>query len=387
MREAQDKRELAKYLRQQGYVLISAKAKEQTKEKKLKFSFSSLGGVKLTEKMLFTRNLQVMVASGVPLPRALKILSGIVKSVKFKNALSEIREEIIKGKSFSESAAKHPKIFSELFYNMLQVGEEAGTMEEVLGILTKQMEKEHELKSKIQGAMIYPAVIISAMLGVGVLMLAMVVPKLAETFDELNIELPIATQFVIFLGTFLVERWYVVILLVIVLAFALMTGLKTKKGGKIMDTVLLKIPVVSSLIKKTNSAYTVRTLGSLIESGVPIVRALNIISGTAGNFYYKKALKEIAAKVQKGEKLSDAINTCQSLYPIIVIQMIKVGEETGETSNILTKLADFFEQEVAVATENLSAVIEPVLMLAIGGAVGFFAVSMIQPMYSMLEAI
>lgn len=154
-----------------------------------------------------------------------------------------------------------------------------------------------------------------------------------------------------------------------------------------MDTVLLKIPIASSLIKKTNSAYTVRTLSSLIASGVPIVRALNIISGTAGNFYYKKALKEIAAKVQKGEKLSDAIEGYHSLYPIIVIQMMKVGEETGETSSILAKLADFFEQEVAVATENLSAVIEPVLMLAIGGAVGFFAVSMIQPMYSMLEAI
>lgn len=206
MREAKDKQELVKHLRREGYVLISAKAKNvDASLKKLKLSLPSLGGVKLTEKMLFTRNLQVMVASGVPLPRALKILSGIVKSPKFKNALSEIREEIIKGKSFSESASRHPKIFSELFYNMLQVGEEAGTMEEVLGILTKQMEKEYELKSKIQGAMIYPAVIISAMLGVGVLMLAMVVPKLAETFDELNIELPVATQFVIFLGTFLVR--------------------------------------------------------------------------------------------------------------------------------------------------------------------------------------
>ena len=386
--EAKDEKQIAQTLKEQGFILIKAKTEEKKlKEKKFEIPLPFLGGVPLVERMMFTRNLQVMVAAGLSLPRALETLALQSKSKRFKKGLLEIREKIIKGENFSDALRNYPDIFSELFQNMVKVGEESGTLEEVLKILAQQMEREHELKSKIQGAMIYPAVIILAMLGIGILMLIMVVPKIAETFKELNIELPLTTKLVIGLGTFLAEKWYLAILIIIIFSFLFWLSLKTKKVKEIMDALLLKLPVVSPLIKKTNSVYTVRTLSSLIAAGVPIVRSLEIVSGVLGNIYYKAAILEAVEKVKKGEKLSEVLAFHQDFYPPIILQMLKVGEETGETSKVLAKLADFFEEEIGNETRNLASVIEPVLMLIIGGAVGFFAISMIQPMYSMLGAI
>jgi len=386
--EAKDEHELSRILRQDGYLLVKVSSEGETlKKKKFEISIPFLAKVGLKEKMFFTRNLRVMIASGLPLPRSLKILSEQTKNQKFKEAIRDVSEQITKGESFSNALSRHPDIFSELFQNMVKVGEEAGTLEEVLKVLTEQMERENEMKSKIIGAMIYPAVIIAAMIGIGILMLIMVVPKLAETFKELNIELPPTTKFVMFLGTFLAEKWYLFILIVVVFLILFRILLRTKLGKNLIDGLVLKLPIVSPIIKKTNSASTTRTLSSLIVAGVPIVRALEIISRTLGNVYFRKAMAEAAEKVKKGGKLFEALKPYQNLYPLLVIQMIEIGEETGETSAILSKLADFFEEEVTNTTKNMTAIIEPILMLFIGGVVGFFAISMVQPMYSMLQAI
>jgi len=383
--EAANERELAKILRQEGYVLVSAFL-EGKKKKGIQISLPFFESVSLTEKMMFARNLRIMISAGMSLPRALDTLSLQTKSKKFRKVLLNIADEITGGKSFSDALSVHSDVFSELFISMVKVGEEAGTLEDVLQILTNQMEREYELKSKVKGAMIYPAVIVSAMIGIGILMLIVVVPKLAQTFEDLNMELPPTTQFVISFGNFLAQRWLFVFLLIILLFIAFRTFSKTNIGKRIFDFLVLKLPIASSIIKKTNSAYTARTLSSLITSGVPIVRALEIVSGTLGNFYFKEAIAKAAEKVKKGSKLSESLLPYQNLYSPTVIQMLQVGEETGETSEILAKLADFFEEEVTNSTKNLSAVIEPVLMLLIGGAVGFFAVSMIQPIYSMIGA-
>ncbi len=386
--EAKDTHELARILRQEGYLLISANLEETgAKKRRFKISLPFLLWVSLKERMFFTRNLRVMIGAGLSLPRALKTIAKQTKSQKLRAALESIMGEIEKGKSFSQSLSRHHDIFSELFQNMIKVGEESGTLENVLDVLTKQMEREYDLKSKIKGAMIYPAVIILAMIGIGILMLVMVVPRLAETFVELNIELPRTTQFVMFSGVFLAKRWYIMILIIIVVSVLIRMFLKTKIGKRLLDTLFLKIPIISPIVKKTNAAYTTRTLSSLISAGVPIVRSLEIVSGTLGNIYFREAVAKAAEKVRKGEKLYEAFLPYENLYPSIVLQMIGVGEETGETSTMLGKLADFFEEEVGSDAKNLSAVIEPFLMLFIGAVVGFFAVSMIQPMYSMLGAI
>jgi len=385
--EAKNERELAKILRREGYILIKAKSEEEKYKKKFAISISLFGKVKTVDKMMFARNLRVMVAAGVSLPKALKILAAQTQSKKFNRAILSTSEEIIKGKSFSVALSKHPTIFSELFVSMIKVGEEAGTLEEVLRVLTDQMEKEHGIKSKIKGAMIYPLVIILAMIIIGVLMMIMVIPKLAQVFADLKIELPVTTRTVIAAGIFLSKFWYLLPIAVLIFLFLAKAFLKTKAGKLIVDTLVLKIPIIASIIKKTNTAYTARTLSSLITAGVPIVRSLRIVSRTLGNIYYKEALLKAAEQVEKGSKLAVALRQYEKIYPTLLIQMIEIGEETGETSHILGKLADFYEEEVANATKNLSAVIEPVLMLIVGAAVGFFAVSMIQPMYSMLDVL
>ena len=386
--EVKNLQQLSRTLKEQGFILIKAEPQKSKGEKKnLAFSLPFFGGVSLTEKLMFTRNLQVMITSGLPLPRSLETLALQSKNKKFKKALLEIREKVIKGSNFSDTLMDYPQIFSELFQNMIKVGEETGGLDEVLKILSLQMEREHELKSKITGALIYPAVIIMTMIGIGILMLIMVVPQLAETFEELDIELPLTTKVVINLGTFLAENGILALIIIFVFSFLVLLILRTKAGKRIIDTIFLKIPIVSPLIKKTNSANTIRALSSLIASGVPIVKSLEIVSGTLGNVYYKEAVLEVAKKVRKGEKLSLAFKPYQSIYPPIVFQMIEVGEETGETSGILAKLADFFEEEIGNATKNLTAVIEPILMLIVGGVIGFFAISMVQPMYSMLGGI
>lgn len=384
VQEAKDEYQLAKTLRQEGLILIRAETKKE--KKKFQIFFPSFG-IPLSEKMFFTRNLEVMISAGIPLPRAILSLKEQAKNKKFKKALEKIGQEITKGTKFSDALSDFPNIFNEFYQNMVKVAEETGNLEEVLGILAKQMERENEMKSKIIGALIYPAVVILAMVGIGVLMLIMVVPKLAETFKELEVELPMTTKIVIGLGEFLSQKWYLFFGVLIFLVLFFLQILKTKTGKKIFDNLSLKIPIISGLIQKTNSASTARNLSSLISGGVSLTRALEITANTLGNFFYKEALISAVERVKKGEKLSLALKSYQKIYPLTLIQMIEVGEETGETSEVLSKLAEFYEEEVSNVTKNLVSIIEPVLMLFIGGVVGFFAVSMVQPMYSMLGAI
>lgn len=393
-KEVKDIHELIQILKNEHYFLIRAEEENEPQRKSLSFSFQNLKAalfffkkVSLKEKVFFARNLSVMITSGISLPKALKVIAEQTKNKRFKNALLNISENIIKGESFSQSISSYPDIFSDFFQNMIKVGEESGTMEKSLKTLAEQMEKEKEIRSKILSSLIYPLIIILAMGGVGILMLILVVPKLAEAFKELEIELPLTTQLVIFLGKFLSERWYLILLLIFLLFILARLFLKSDAVKKIRDSLLLKIPFISTLIKKTNSALTARGLASLIIAGVPIVQGLETISRTLGNIYFRDSLEKVSQEVKKGKKIADSLKKYEKLYPSLFLEMFKIGEETGETSSILLKLADFYEEEVANVTKNLSAIIEPLLMILIGIVVGFFAISMIQPMYSILQGI
>jgi type IV pilus assembly protein PilC len=382
--EAKDEFELAKMLREKGLILIKVEKKKEKKKFKFSLPFRS---VSISEKLFFTRNLKVMISAGVPLPRAIISLSQQTKNKKFKTTLEKISEKIVKGEKFSDVLSLFPQIFNEFYQSMIKVAEETGKLEDVLEILARQMERENELKSKIIGAMIYPAVIVCALIGVAALMLVVVVPKLAETFKELGVQLPLTTRIVISLGTFLEKNFLVLFISLIFLIFLFLQFLKTKVGKRIFDKISLSIPIFSSLIKKLNSASTARTLSSLISAGVSLPRALEITANTLGNVFYKEVLFEAAEKVRKGGELSESLKPYQKIYPLTLISMVEVGEETGETSEVLSKIADFYESEVSDAAKNLTSIIEPVLMLIVGAAVGFFAISMVQPMYSMLQAI
>lgn len=385
---AVSERELAHLLKVRGLVLVSAK-EESEKKQGATFSdfFEGLFGVSLKEKLMFTRNLKVMVEAGIALPKALEVLTLQAKNKQLKKSLEDMRQQVLQGHTLSQTMEAHPRVFSELFSNMVKVGEESGTLQNVLTQLTLQMEKQYELKSRIQGALMYPMVILLAMIGIGVLMLVMVVPKLALTFKELNVSLPLTTQFVIGLGEFLTERWYVAIALLIGGIVGSGRFFKTAKGKVLKDTLLFRFPVIAGILLKTNAATTVRTLSSLVASGVPIVRSLEITSRVLGSSKFREALSQSALEVGKGVKLSQALKAYTNLYPLLVVHMVEVGEETGKSAEVLSQLADFYEEEVANATKSVASIIEPILMLFIGGVVGFFAVSMIQPMYSILQTI
>lgn len=387
-RETKSKEKLAKSLLKEGYVLVSADSKEEKKGLRTEIEINFLRkGVPLVERMMFSRHLSMMVDAGLSFDKALLALRNQTKNKNLKNVISKVKEDILKGRSFSDALKKHPNIFNELYTSMVKVGEETGNLKEVLNNLAEQMEKEHKLASKVKGAMIYPAVILVVMFIIGIAMMIMVIPQFSQMFEQLEVELPLPTQILISIGDFLALYWYLVPLTVIVLFFGLKWFKDTKIGKRIMDWCILKMPIIGSLYVKVVTARSCRTLGSLLKSGVPIVRTLEILSNSLSNNYYKKAIKEAAKEVQKGRTLKDCLSPHEKLFSFLMIQMVEVGEETGKLEEILTKLAEFYEEEVDYATKNLSSVIEPALMVVIGIAVGLFAVSIIQPMYSMMGAI
>ncbi len=374
--------ELSKYLHSKELVLVSAEPARTSR----KASISFFKKVSLAEKMFFIRHLKVMISAGLSLSKALDALERQTKNTLLKDAVTAIKEDVKSGKRFSEALLKHPAIFSEFFYNMIRASEESGTTEEVLGILSDHMEKEYSLKSKVKGALIYPAVIISAMLGVGMIMLVFVIPQLAETFEEMELELPNSTQAIIGIGNFLSNNLLIIPFAVIGIAISIIMFLRTKTGRRVFSWISLKIPLISTFTRNTGSAHISRTLSSLLNSGTSITRSLEIVSNTLGNLYFQNAIIETSEKVKKGQKLSESLNKYQDILSPLIIQMVEVGEETGETSNLLLKVAEFLEEEVEATTKNLTSIIEPILMILIGVAIGFFAVSMLQPMYSMMGA-
>ena len=388
--EAVNKGELAAVLRSQGFVLISAKAvelKQDADRFNLKNFINQFGRIPLIEKMMFSRNLAVMIKAGLSLNQALEVLAQQTKSPKFKKIITQIGINIQQGATFSSSLAKHPNVFNDLYVNMIKIGETSGNLNEILKNLAEQMKKDHQLISRVRGAMIYPAVIIVAMIGIGILMMIMVVPKLTEVFIEMDIELPISTRIIIGLSNFLQNNLLTGFISLIVLAYIIKLSLKIKAIKKFLHRLYLILPIFGSLIKKINSARFARNFSSLIESGVPVVKSIQITAGTLSNVHYKESLLVSAQQVQKGKELSKSMSVYEHLYAPMIIQMINVGEKTGSLSDILKNLAEFYEEEIDNTTKNLSSIVEPIIMLVVGAAVGFFAVSMIQPMYSMMGGV
>jgi len=389
--EAKDKQGLAQTLRREGFILTSCRSIEaETKKKKTDFSSKIkrfFGRVSLVEKLMFTRHLAVMIGAGFSLHKALEVLARQSKNSNFKKIIYNITNSIKKGESLGDSLGKYPKVFNNFFVSMVRVGEKGGSLEEVLKILADYLKKEHEFKKKVIGAMVYPSVIVIAMIGIGVLMMIVVVPKITAMFEELKAELPLSTRIIIGISKFLGNYFLIGIIVFLVLGFILFKFFKTKKGKYYLSWFFLKLPGFGQIVKKINCARFARGFSSLMESGVPVTESLQITSQTVGNVLFSKSLMDASNEVKKGKKIQASLEKHENLYPILVSQMIGVGEETGQLSEIINRLADFYEEEVTNITDNLASIIEPVLMLVVGAAVGFFAISMIQPMYSMMQNI
>lgn len=384
--DAQDKFELARQLEHEGKKVITAK------ESKKKTGFlqqinNLFVTVRLREKVVFTRNLGAMIDAGLPLARALRVLERQTKNARLKAVIGDIQEDIRQGGALNTALEKHENVFPPLFIAMVKAGEESGGLPSALETIAEHLQRSYELKKRVQGAMIYPAIIIIAMVVIGILMMLFVVPTLTKTFEDLNVDLPPSTQAVLSLSTFMKDHTFIFLSLIVVVIAALWYGLKTSIGKRLFEWVVLRVPVIGELVKKVNAARTARTLSSLLSAGVPMPRAIAITRDVVQNSYYKNVLTEAEEKVQRGIGLSEVFSSHENLYPILVGEMTSVGEETGKISELLLDVASFYEGEVQQSTKDLSTIIEPVLMIIIGAAVGFFAFSMITPMYSVLGGI
>lgn len=345
------------------------------------------GTVKDYEKVIFTRNLGAMIEAGLSLSRALSVLERQTNNQKLKIVLSGLNNDIKKGGNFHTALKQFPKIFSPLFSSMVRAGEESGKLSDSLKLVGSQLERSYTLKKKIHGALIYPSIIVIAMIIIGILMLIYVVPTLTQTFEELGAELPASTQSIIAASRFLTEHTIVAIVIPLLLGLLLYFGFRAERVRRLSHYVVLHIPIIGELIKEVQSARTTRTLASLLSSGVEIVTALSITRDVVQNSYYRDVLLRAENDVQKGTPLSGSFTENEHLYPILVGEMISVGEETGKLPEMLLSVAEFYESEVEQKTKDMSTIIEPFLMVFIGIGVGFFALSMIAPIYSLSESI
>jgi type IV pilus assembly protein PilC len=344
-------------------------------------------GVKMEERITFTKNLAAMLSAGLTLSRALSVIERQTTNKVLKRITVEISQSVKEGSPFHESLAARPKIFSRLFVAMVKSGEESGTLADALKVVALQMERANNLTKKIKGAMIYPSIILFAIIVIGILMLIYVVPTLASTFQSLGTKLPTSTRVILGASNFMVAHYVVVIGGLVLFAAAMYSFGHSRVGSKIGLSISLYLPVIKTLVRETYSARATRSLSSLLSSGVEMLSAIAISREVVGNPVFGAVLAEAETRVRKGESLSSAFAAFPKLYPAFVADMIAVGEETGKVADMLGQVATYYEADVEEQTKDLSTIIEPVLMLVIGGAVGIFAVAMIAPIYSLSSSI
>ncbi|MBL7116030.1 MAG: type II secretion system F family protein [Kiritimatiellae bacterium] len=335
--------------------------------------------------MVFTRQLATLIDAGLPLLRGLRILLKQEKNPSLREAITEMGESVEGGSTFSESLGQHPRIFDKLFVNMVKAGEAGGVLEVVLARLAEFMEKAEKIKNKVKSAMIYPIVVLIAAVGILVFLLVNVIPRFAEIFDELlgDEPLPALTRFVIGVSDVVARRWFVVLIVVGAVFVALKLLRKTDAGSLFLDKLKLKLPVFGTLVSKTAIARLSRTLGTLLNSGVPVLQALNIVRDTSGNDVVARAIQHVHDSVKEGESMAMPMGSA-GVFPDIVVSMVDVGEETGALPDMLLRVADNYDDEVDNAVEGLTSVIEPIMIIMLAIIIGTIVIAMFVPLISII---
>ena len=379
---ANNKEDVLTLLRKQNIQPINVVAKPR----ELKLSF---GAPKVKDKdiVIFTRQLATMIDAGLPLVQCLDILGNQTENKTLAKTVNQVRSDVESGATFADALKKHPKIFDNLYCNMVAAGEAGGILDTILGRLAAFMEKFAKIKGQIKSAMIYPSVILFVAVSVVALLMVVVVPMLANIFVEAKMQLPFPTRVVMAISNFL-KSWGGLILLFVIIGFfvGLRQFRKTEKGQRMTDAIALKIPVAGSLIQRVAVAKFTRTLGTLLTSGVPILEGLLIVSRTAGNKVVEEAILATRQSVSEGKTLADPLGRAK-IFPAMVVSMISVGEATGALDNMLNKIADFYDDEVDSAVAALTSMLEPMLMIFLGITVGFVIVAMYMPIFQMGSAV
>lgn len=347
-----------------------------------------LTSVTVKDKAIFSRQFAVMVNAGVAMVRSLGVLSDQCTNPKLKTALEDISENVQQGTTLSESMRRHPNCFDNLYVSMVQAGEIGGVLDEVLSRLAKLLEDTARLQNQIKSAMTYPVVVAMIAIGVFLGMTIFILPTFAGIFAELGVELPLFTRIMLGISEFLRTPQYSggMVLFLIILGYAFKQYYKTRVGKETIDRLSLKIPLFGDLIQKTATARFCRTFGALTRSGVPIMTSLEIVRDTSGNQVIANAIEEARKEIQTGGMISVALQR-EEVFPIMAIQMISIGEETGEIDAMLMKVADFYENEVEEAVKAMTSILEPVMIVFVGGMVGAILLSMYLPMFKVFETL
>ena len=379
--QAGSRQEVATNLKAEGLQVLMVKSPET----KLESLFS--GKISVSEKATFCRFLATMLRAGMPLPEALNIIRKESENKRMQKILADVTFQIRKGSSLSVTLSKYPNDFDEIFLTMVKAGEESGNLDKTFDYLSKQLLASHEMTQKVKGAMVYPAVILVAMAGNGILMITFVLPKISEVFSQLNLKLPFTTRMILGIGNFVGENTALVLggtVLLFIITFLIFYIRRTRK---IISRIFAGLPMVKKLVDQIDVARFARTLSALLKSAVPILPALDVSSDVLSQDRLKKEAKKFSAEVASGESLSEVLVKSKKVFPQVMVQTIRAGEESGSLEVVLEELAEFYEREVDYSLKRLTSIIEPVLMLVIGVGVGAMVVMMVIPIYSIVGSL
>ncbi|MBI3549554.1 MAG: type II secretion system F family protein [Elusimicrobia bacterium] len=383
--EGNDQRAAMDRLRSQKLVILEINAQTDSFLTQIKEKLGiGQGSVSSKDLVLFSRQLSTLVSAGVPIVQGLTILENQAESPAFKKVLEGVRTDIESGLSISDALKKHPDAFPEIYTSMIRAGEIGGILDTILERLSAYLESSEALKAKVKSAMMYPGIVLSICATVTVFLLTFVIPTFKAIFESFNAELPLPTQVLINISDFLRHYWYMIPAIPVGGFYGFKKFYATPAGKRLVDGKILNAPIFGIILKKVAVAKFTRTLGTLIKSGVPIMQALETVASTAGNVVIEDAILKTRESIREGGRLADPLKA-SNLFPAMVTQMIKVGEETGSLDTMLTKIADFYDQEVDTAVKGLTSMIEPIVIVIMGLVIGSIVIAMFMPMFSMGE--
>jgi type IV pilus assembly protein PilC len=380
--EAGDSTAVESRLRQMGIEPIRVRKKA----KEIHLSLPGIGGVSTKDILVFTRQFSVMIDAGLPLVQALDIIGTQADNAAFRKVLMTVKGRVEAGSTFADALAEHPKVFDELFVQLVRAGEIGGILDTILQRLGAYIEKNEKLKRRVKGAMVYPAIVLTVAVAVVMILIAFVVPTFEKMFKDFGGALPAATQFLVDLSKGFRHYWFLFLGIPAAFLIAFKAAVSKGKGQEIWHDVTLKLPVFGPVIRKVSVARFTRTLGTMLSSGVPILDALEIVAKSSGNKTIEKAIMTVRTKIAEGKNIAGPLAETK-VFPAMVVQMIGVGEATGAMDQMLSKIADFYDDEVDVAVAALTSMIEPLMMVFLGGTVGYFMIAMYLPIFSMAGAI
>jgi len=384
---AADERTAARQLRSQGITVQSLAAKKAAGGGiEIPLIGSLLGGVRSKDISVFTRQFATMISAGLPLVQCLQALGQQAERKKFQEIIARVAADVEGGSTLSEAMARHPKVFDELYVNLVHVGEIGGVLDSMLARLAIYMEKSDALKHRVRTAMVYPILVVTVALGVVTFLLVFIIPIFTAFYDKSGVPLPPPTAFVVTMSNFIVNYWYMIIGVSVATFFGFRAWYKTDGGRTTVDRFLLRAPIFGVLLRKIAVARFTRTLSALISGGVPILDALRITAKTAGNRIVENAVLEARERVTAGQTLGEPLRQSK-VFPAMVVQMVAVGEQTGRLDDMLSKVADYYEDEVDVAVSGLTALLEPIMIVFLGIVVGGIVIAMYLPIFQVITLV